>query len=73
MNQKSINFFELLNYNENGSRIEKIVIPKIQRDYVQGRTQEDETEVRYSLVSDLILSLKTGKEMELYFIYGKNR
>ncbi|MBQ0002288.1 MAG: DUF262 domain-containing protein [Treponema sp.] len=71
MNQKAINFFELLDYNQNGIKIDKIVIPEIQRDYVQGRTSKSESEVRKSLIGDILNTLKTGEEMELYFIYGK--
>ena len=45
-----------------------IVIPKIQRDYVQGRSLAENN--RREFVSELVSSLKQHKPMSLNFIYG---
>lgn len=71
MKHTAINFFELLNGYADNPKINKIVIPEIQRDYVYGRVSKAETDARESLIPDLIETLVSGKEMELFFIYGK--
>ena len=50
--------------------ISKIVIPKIQRPYAQGRTDTTSTRIRNRLLKDIFKALKTGKELELNFVYG---
>lgn len=47
-----------------------IKIPIIQRDYVQGRETPQVMFARKTLLQDLVASLKTGKPMDLNFIYG---
>lgn len=52
-------------------QINKIVIPKIQRPYAQGRTGGKYDYVRKTLLSDLFSSLAPdGKVLELNFVYG---
>lgn len=51
-----------------------IRIPKIQRDYAQGRTDKDVTEIRKSFVHTLMMVVKGKKNStELDFIYGSTR
>ncbi len=57
-------------YNENGTliHIDKIVIPKIQRSYAQGR--ESETTIREKFVKSIFESLLNGTVLEMSFVYG---
>lgn len=48
----------------------KIVVPKIQRDYVQGRENDIVKENREEFVEELIGSLSGHKPMSLNFVYG---
>jgi hypothetical protein len=48
--------------------INKIVIPKIQRSYAQGRKSEEN--IREKILADIFNSIKTQSVMELNFIYG---
>ena len=48
----------------------KIVVPKIQRDYVQGRENDIVKENREEFVEELIGSLSGNKPMSLNFVYG---
>ena len=48
--------------------IERIVIPKIQRAYAQGR--KDEAYIRDNFLKDIFFHLSEGLEMDLNFIYG---
>lgn len=48
----------------------KIVIPKIQRDYVQGRANITVKRNREEFVKELISSLAENKPMSLNFVYG---
>lgn len=51
-----------------------IRIPKIQRDYAQGRTDKDVTEIRKSFVHTLMMVVKGKKDTtELDFIYGSTK
>lgn len=50
------------------SEYKKIEIPKIQRDYAQGR--EEEKEVRERFLENIFSALKDNKTLELDFIYG---
>lgn len=60
-----MSFLDLLNTH-------RIVIPIIQRDYVQGRSTERIKEIRSSFLDDIINCLKDeSKKLNLGFIYGK--
>ena len=64
------NFAEIFRYTDE-NKVEKkipIVIPMIQRDYVQGRSSA--TEIRKSFVKAIYEALKSGKELNLDFVYG---
>ena len=57
------NFAEIFRYTDE-NKVEKkipIVIPMIQRDYVQGRSSA--TEIRKSFVKAIYEALKSGKEL----------
>lgn len=66
-NLKKYSFSDLL---EKG----KVRIPKIQRDYAQGRTSKKVNEIRKNFVHTLLLVIK-GKRpaTELDFVYGSNK
>lgn len=66
-NLKSFSFCELLKQG-------KVRIPKIQRDYAQGRTNKKVSEIRKTFVHTLLLVVK-GKRpaSELDFVYGSNK
>lgn len=49
-------------------KINRIVVPKIQRAYAQGR--KDETYIRNTFLKDIFNHLVSGEEMDLNFIYG---
>lgn len=49
-------------------KIDRIVIPKIQRSYAQGRKEEGH--IRETFLNDIFLHLRTDEEMDLNFIYG---
>lgn len=51
-------------------RITDIVIPKIQRDYAQGRTSKDVTKIRKNFLSSIYKSIESKKHQTLDFIYG---
>ena len=58
---------------ENGFvKIEKISIPKIQRDYAQGRKNSDAERVRKRFL-DALYNAVTGTPITLDFIYGEVR
>ncbi len=48
----------------------KIIVPKIQRDYVQGRENKTVEKNREEFVKELIGSLAENKPMSLNFVYG---
>ena len=52
-------------------RINRIVVPKIQRSYAQGR--KNEFYVRDTFLSDIFIHLVEGRQMDLNFIYGAVR
>ena len=60
---KQYNFWNLINEY-------KIVVPKIQRDYVQGRDNDTVRKNRKEFVKELIDSLAENKPMSLNFVYG---
>lgn len=47
-------------------KYEQIIIPKIQRDYAQGRLDKKATEIREKLLSDIF----SGKKISFDFIFG---
>jgi len=47
-----------------------VIIPPIQRDYAQGRTDSASTEIRVRFVESLALALEGGTPLELDFVYG---
>ena len=50
----------------------KIIVPRVQRDYVQGRKDEHSKMVRFNLLSDIKSAFKSEIEpLDLNFIYGK--
>lgn len=49
---------------------DKIEIPILQRDYAQGRKNEEVSRIRVSFTSFLIQALQTNAPVELDFIYG---
>lgn len=52
------------------NRIQKIEIPRIQRDYAQGRAEEKAKRIRKSFVSALYTALTKDNTINLDFIYG---
>lgn len=66
-NLKKYSFNELLNN-------QKVRVPKIQRDYVQGRINPKVDEIRKNFIHTLFLVVKGSKAAaELDFIYGSDR
>lgn len=51
----------------------KIVVPKIQRDYVQGRKNATVAKNRKEFVEELVDAIKNDKSMSLNFVYGTIR
>lgn len=53
---------------------QKIIrIPKIQRDYAQGRKNDVVNDIRDKFVHTIVNAISNGAPMELDFIYGSNR
>lgn len=50
--------------------IPKIVVPRIQRPYAQGRNGEAETKIRENFLKEIFKSLKNNLPMDMNFIYG---
>ena len=51
----------------------KVIVPKLQRDYAQGREHDVAIEqIRNSLIDDIFISLTESKPLVLNFIYGDN-
>ena len=50
------------------NELKRIIIPKIQRSYAQGR--KEEVQVREGILQELFNTIKEGKDIELNFIYG---
>ena len=50
--------------------ISKIVVPRIQRPYAQGRNGEAETKIRENFLKEIFKSLKNDSPMDMNFIYG---
>lgn len=51
-------------------RITGIKIPKIQRDYAQGRTSKDVTKIRNNFLSSIYKTIEEKSHLTLDFIYG---
>lgn len=49
----------------------RVVIPRIQRDYAQGRAGEKAHGVRRSIVSSLLGAIRTREPLHLDFVYGE--
>ena len=54
--------------NQNSDALSKIIIPVIQRDYAQGR--EENEVMRGEFIGSMFSSLETGEPLKLDFIYG---
>ena len=66
INENKYNFWRLINEY-------KIVIPMIQRDYVQGRNDKKVNEIRRNLISSIKSSLDGKKKLDFDFIYGSTK
>lgn len=64
-NNNSMTFWELINEYY-------IYIPQLQREYAQGRKDENIKQIREALISEFYDSLLTNKNLVLNFIYGEN-
>jgi hypothetical protein len=51
---------------------DKIEIPEIQRDYAQGRINKRVDVIRENIVTDLLDVLKSGKTLNLDFVFGQS-
>jgi hypothetical protein len=61
----------LIPYSEGKSvSIKKVVIPRIQRPYAQGRRGEAETRIRTQFINAIFEHLIKGEVMDLHFLYG---
>ena len=60
-------FWSLINKNDS---LNSIHIPRIQRDYAQGREDETTSQIRERLISDIFNSLENQQVLDLNFIYG---
>lgn len=47
-----------------------ICIPRIQRDYAQGREEPEPTQIRQAFIQDVFYSLTNDAQMDINFIYG---
>lgn len=65
-NENKYNFWKLI-------KKYKIVIPMIQRDYVQGRKDKKVNEIRKNLIDNIKLALDGKKELDFDFIYGSTK
>lgn len=59
------NFWSLLN-----EKKYTICIPRIQRDYAQGREEPEPTQIRQTFLKDVFESLRNNTTMDVNFIYG---
>lgn len=50
--------------------VSALIVPKIQRPYAQGRSDEHSTFVRQTFLNELFDSLEAHKECDLNFVYG---
>ena len=47
-----------------------IYIPRIQRDYAQGRKDQQATQIRQKFIKDIFESLEKRKKLDINFVYG---
>ena len=68
------NNIQTLNFHQLISELGSVRIPQIQRDYVQGRMNQETSEIRKNFVREL-LKVVTGKEesVHLDFVYGSQQ
>lgn len=66
INENRYNFWKLI-------KKYKIIIPMIQRDYVQGRKNKKVNEIRKNLIGNIKLALNGEKELDFDFIYGSTK
>lgn len=63
-----MNLFQSNNIN---SKVKRIVIPKIQRDYAQGRENKKVSKIRDRFLDALYQAITEDKPIKLDFIYGE--
>lgn len=51
----------------------KIAIPRIQRDYAQGRQEQAPTQIRKNFLRDIFDSLENKTQLDINFVYGNTR
>lgn len=66
---QKMNFWELITYRIN-SRPLRIIVPDLQRDYAEGRSDAETEQIRKNLILDICKSLVCESEKNLNFIYG---
>lgn len=66
-NGNKITFWEFVK-----TETSSILIPEIQRDYVQGRTTPVVNDIRSNFLDDIFFALKNGTDLDLNFVYGKS-
>ena len=54
------------------NEVDTILIPEIQRDYVQGRETPRINDIRFNFLEDILSSLINGTSLDLNFVYGKS-
>lgn len=64
---KRESFWSLLTDSENNFNV---FIPRIQRDYAQGRIDPETNQIRTHFFEAIFEAIQTGKEMDMNFIYG---
>lgn len=64
---KRITFWEFVK-----NDVDTILIPEIQRDYVQGRETPRINDIRSNFLDDIYSSLVNGTSLDLNFVYGKS-
>lgn len=67
---EKLTFIDIFNSDVDGKKISKIIIPKLQRDYAQGRESENVTRIREEFLNALKNALISDKAIVLDFIYG---
>lgn len=66
---KASNFHDIFGWND-GNKVIGITIPIVQRDYAQGRVDENTTRIRNRFLEVLYDALVEGKKATLDFVYG---
>lgn len=51
----------------------EVTVPQLQRDYAQGRPDDNITQIREALISEFYSALNNSKELVLNFIYGDQK